>query len=140
MSVTAFNVNTAFNVITCSHDDCCAQFAVPADVQATWRKNGTTFYCPYGHQSWYGEGSIAKLTEQLDAAQQALVRERQHTAAALAREKMALHRERAQKAAKTKLKNRIKHGVCPCCTRTFQDLAKHMQTKHPDYNGAKDNN
>ncbi len=43
------------------------------------------------------------------------------------------HQVRAQKAAKTKLKNRIKHGVCPCCKRTFQNIAKHIATKHPGY-------
>jgi hypothetical protein len=40
---------------------------------------------------------------------------------------------RSEKAAKTRIKNRIKHGVCPCCTRTFANLAAHMKNKHPDY-------
>tara|TARA_Y100000310_G_scaffold338946_1_gene430083 strand:- start:1163 stop:1354 length:192 start_codon:yes stop_codon:yes gene_type:complete len=33
----------------------------------------------------------------------------------------------------TKLKNRAKAGVCPCCNRTFQNLSRHMETKHPDF-------
>jgi RNase P subunit RPR2 len=40
---------------------------------------------------------------------------------------------RTQKAAKTRLKNRVKHGVCPCCNRTFKQLARHMKNKHPEY-------
>jgi hypothetical protein len=24
-------------------------------------------------------------------------------------------------------------GVCPCCNRTFQQLARHMKAKHPGY-------
>ena len=27
----------------------------------------------------------------------------------------------------------FQNGVCPCCTRTFPNLAAHMKTKHPDF-------
>lgn len=36
----------------------------------------------------------------------------------------------------TRLKNRAAHGVCPCCNRTFQQLARHMSAKHPDFKTA----
>jgi len=36
----------------------------------------------------------------------------------------------------TKLKKRVTNGVCPCCHRSFQNLRRHMATKHP--NEAKD--
>lgn len=39
----------------------------------------------------------------------------------------------AQKAAKTRVMNRIKRGECPCCGKTFADLHKHMETQHPTY-------
>lgn len=39
----------------------------------------------------------------------------------------------AQKAAATRLKNRVGRGVCPCCNRTFRHLQKHMRTKHPEF-------
>jgi Asp-tRNA(Asn)/Glu-tRNA(Gln) amidotransferase A subunit family amidase len=54
---------------------------------------------------------------------------------------------RGQKAAKTRIKNdrdrirdRVGAGVCPCCNRTFKQLARHMQAKHPDYPGAEEGN
>lgn len=47
----------------------------------------------------------------------------------------AEHSRRAEKAAKTRIKNRIARGVCPCCKRTFQNLAAHMQTQHPGFGG-----
>jgi hypothetical protein len=25
--------------------------------------------------------------------------------------------------------------VCPCCQRSFQNLSRHMKTKHPEYPG-----
>jgi hypothetical protein len=33
----------------------------------------------------------------------------------------------------TKIKNRVGHGVCPCCTRSFQNLARHMASEHPTF-------
>lgn len=39
----------------------------------------------------------------------------------------------AQRGVTTRIKNRVKHGVCPCCQRTFRQLAAHMKSKHPDF-------
>jgi hypothetical protein len=39
----------------------------------------------------------------------------------------------AQKGQKTRIKNRIARGVCPCCNRSFADLGAHMQQKHPHF-------
>lgn len=39
---------------------------------------------------------------------------------------------RAYKGAATRLKNRAKAGVCPCCNRTFQNLRRHMASQHPE--------
>ena len=36
----------------------------------------------------------------------------------------------------TRVKRRVGNGVCPCCNRTFKNLADHMTTKHPDYAGS----
>lgn len=36
-----------------------------------------------------------------------------------------------------RLKTRAKNGVCPCCHRTVSQLAKHMESKHPNFNPAK---
>ena len=44
----------------------------------------------------------------------------------------------AQKGARTRLINRIKNGICPCCNRTITQLARHMKTKHPEYVIEKD--
>lgn len=39
-------------------------------------------------------------------------------------------RKNARKA--KSLSDRAHAGVCPCCNRTFKQLAAHMKTKHPD--------
>lgn len=43
-----------------------------------------------------------------------------------------LTRERKKK---EQLETRAANGVCPCCHRTFKQLARHMKTKHPDFPG-----
>ena len=34
-------------------------------------------------------------------------------------------------------KNRVAASVCPCCKKTFKQLAAHMKNKHPNYAEAK---
>lgn len=110
---------------------CCAKcgisFAMPSDVKQQYAASQTSFYCPRGHSQYYpGESEKEKYERQLDQVESELnFQKRKATQLA--------HQVRAQKAAKTKLKNRIKHGVCPCCKRTFQNIAKHIATKHPGY-------
>ena len=42
--------------------------------------------------------------------------------------------ERAVRAEKSqaRLMKRASSGVCPCCTRTFSNVARHMKSKHPN--------
>lgn len=85
-------------------------------------EKGGFWHCPYCECSWgYGKGENDKLKEELDA-------ERQRKLDALARANEA---ESARAKVERKLK-RVQKGVCPCCNRTFSDLARHMATKHPD--------
>jgi DNA repair exonuclease SbcCD ATPase subunit len=69
-----------------------------------------------------------------------LKRERDRAARVQAQLDQANAAEKAQRAAKTrfrnerdKLRTRAAAGVCPCCGRTFKQLARHMQSKHPDW-------
>ena len=49
------------------------------------------------------------------------------------RKEAAQRQASAFKGVVTRTKNRIAGGACPCCNRTFQNLARHMATKHSDY-------
>ena len=44
-------------------------------------------------------------------------------------------RLKCDKAAKTRLKNRVGKGVCPCCNRSFANLKRHMASQHPEFAG-----
>lgn len=46
---------------------------------------------------------------------------------------------RATRGIVTKLKNRVGAGVCPCCNRTFKQLAAHMENMHPNFLGDESN-
>ena len=105
---------------------CGIQFAVPDWWLQAKRNNGALFSCPNGCSISFKETETARL-------QRTLERERnwhRSTAADLKHERAS---KRALKGQVTKLKKRVAHGVCPCCTRHFTNLERHMATKHPDF-------
>lgn len=58
----SFTVSTTYTVITCYK--CHLPFAVPDEVNQDWLDEGSTFYCPNGHDQHYmkstvSEGSVA---------------------------------------------------------------------------------
>lgn len=104
---------------------CGTLFAVLKDVQDRRRNDHKSFFCPFGHQQSYsGKTETDKLREQLDAKQ----REAQ---ANLERAWLAEGAERRVSARLKRTEKRIRNGVCPCCNRSFANLAAHMKTQHP---------
>lgn len=87
-----------------------------------------SFWCAYGHEQHFAEGETdeQKLRRERDRLQQRLA-EKDDTIATLQRQRAAAVGQ------VTKIKNRVGHGVCPCCNRTFENVARHMMTKHPTF-------
>lgn len=124
MSVTHAYTGT-LSVVTCCN--CGMAFGMPQDYQRRRRNDHEMFYCPAGHPQHYtGKPTEEGLRERLEAANR-------RTAAAVGQAKRERDRANGYKGAMRKVKKRVAHGVCPCCTRTFRDLAAHMKTKHADY-------
>ncbi len=120
-------VNSTYELVDCPN--CGMSFAITEEFENRRRDDGHSFYCPHGHSMSYG-----------DTTQKQLQREREKSARLTARldqvkaDRDAAERSRsALKGQVTKIRNRVANGVCPCCNRTFPDLAAHMKTKHPDY-------
>jgi hypothetical protein len=125
-------------VVTCS--SCGITYAIPESFRRSMLKyrgdkpNGWTTICPLGHEWWYvGQTEQEKLRRQLD-------RQRDATAYERSRRDQAEASARAQKAAKTRIKNdrdrikrRVASGVCPCCNRSFKNLKRHMSSQHPGF-------
>lgn len=109
---------------------CGVVFGIEANHRARLiQKKGTNFYCPNGHpQHYIGETEADRLKRELEWARS----QRDSARSAL---KMTENTLRVVKGHKTRLKKRIANGVCPCCNRTFENVARHMKSKHPGYAG-----
>ena len=118
--------------------ECGVLFAFP---QAMYKrlleqKTKARFYCPNGHSQFYtGKTEAQKLRDQLEREREATERAEKRARAARAEAEMTRNSLRVTKGHMTRLKKRIKHGVCPCCNRQFKNLARHMENKHPEYVG-----
>ena len=106
---------------------CGVTFAVPSNLRAQRLKDHKSFYCPNGHgQNFTGETEAEKYKRLYDAQQTETIRQRENYFA-----EQRKH-EQTQKAM-TRLKKRTAAGICPCCKRTFSQLARHMHTKHEEF-------
>lgn len=113
---------------------CGMHFGIPADYDARRREDHALFYCPSGHQQCYvGKTEAEKLRDEV--AREKHWREQAEARSADFRQQRDAHERsaRAFKGVATRIKKRVKHGVCPCCNRTFANVAAHMETKHPTY-------
>ena len=115
---------------------CGLPFAMPARLYKQCRDTGTTFYCPLGHKIVFKTTEADKLRRERNLLKQQLaekddaIREKRQEC------NVAWRTATAYKGHVTRIKNRIGKGVCPCCNRSFQNLARHMNSKHPDYSTA----
>lgn len=112
---------------------CGIWFAMPADFQRQRRLDGQGFYCPVGHGQHYNntlEKQLLDLKNQLSSER---ARGDQYREA-----NQGLQRQlSATQGVITRIKNRVKNGVCPCCNRSFENLARHMHNQHPEWEPGK---
>ena len=119
-------------VMVCGKCQCV--FAIPEDLYGRARADSKVdWWCPNGHCRHFTDTLREKLARQTQATSRAESRavfwNDQHGAS-----------ERSKAATRghlTRLRTRVAAGVCPCCNRTFKDLARHMTSKHPDYAESK---
>lgn len=112
---------------------CQCFFAIPKDLYNRAKaSDSVSFYCPHGHGQVYTKTENKKLKEQIETLERDKLRMSQRIDEKNQRIDQLGYSIRAHKAAKTKILNRVKNGVCPCCNRTFKDLQNHFKTKHPE--------
>ena len=130
--MTTITLETTLELITCVR--CGVAFAVPADMLDRRRHDHDTFYCPNGHNLSFPQQSDAEKAQAEAEKYKRLWKQEQAYASDVLSERNAAQRSlKAMKAAHTRTKNRIANGVCPECHRSFVQLQRHMQTKHPEY-------
>lgn len=134
--MTAFTqyLNVSFTTEKCWV--CGVHFALERDYSAKRGKDGKQFHCPNGCKLAFGPSEVQELKDKL-----ARERARHDQTEARLRDERQSHEHTgrqliAQRGATTRIKRRIGKGVCPCCNRTFADLTRHMNTKHPNYAGS----
>lgn len=97
------------------------------------RRDKTQFYCINGHSQSFTLTEAARLKTQLDNERR-LNGSLQAKVALLEGVNKSLKRSRSVYRGRLKAtKERIANGVCPCCKRSFENLRRHMATKHPHY-------
>lgn len=106
--------------------ECQIPFAIPADMLRKRQNDGKSFWCPNGCKISYGEGENARLRRHLASAQARETHARDQRQAA---ERSAA----AYKGVATRVRKRAANGVCPCCNRTFANVARHMAGQHPGF-------
>ena len=113
---------------------CGVVFGVEAGYQQRRKDDHRDYACPNGHwQHYTGETEAEKLRKQLKATEERLDLVRNLKAGEARRADHAERRLAATKGVVTKLKKRAAAGVCPCCTRHFTNLERHMASKHPEF-------
>lgn len=127
----------AFNANVVSFGPCCDCGTPMAGAAEVYRQRATDrklFYCINGHGQFFDAESEATKLQKIIEAKDRLISHLNERVDRVSKE--CEHQERRARAARgqvTKIKNRVSNGVCPCCNRSFQNLRRHMATKHPGY-------
>lgn len=86
-------------------------------------------YCPIGHTFVFGSTWERKAREAEEAKARSERRE-------LATRDLLRAEERSHTATRghlTRARKRAAAGVCPCCNRHFENVQRHVERKHPDF-------
>jgi hypothetical protein len=115
---------TELEITSCC--SCGVRFGVPEIIMGERRQNAGHIYCPNGHRLGWNESDADRLRKQLNETASKLTAAKCETATErAAKERVEAELKRHQK--------RTKNGVCPCCHRSFQNLRRHIKTKHPTF-------
>jgi hypothetical protein len=128
-TMTTLTYRGELTVVTCW---CGTAHAVPAelrDYQLRQHRDGQKFtvYCPLGH------GYSPSGTPEVETVRRQLERAETRAASLVAHLDQEKASHAATKGQLTKVRKRAAKGVCPCCNRSFVNVARHVATKHPNF-------
>ncbi len=123
---------------------CGVVFAIPKIMHDNCKTHGGYWSCPNGHRWGYRKGDeqskAERLQTQLKKAQRLcdrnleranrMMRERDEMSGLAVTER---RRANGYKGQMVLAKKRTAAGKCPCCERTYKQLARHIARQHPDY-------
>jgi len=117
---------TDLEALTCP--TCGILYAVPRRFIQNRRESPRAspgWYCPNGHALHFTETELDRVRRERDSLKQENARLDEERAAA---DRRAAEERRQRE----RIEKRAGAGVCPCCNRTVSQLARHMQSRHPD--------
>jgi DNA repair exonuclease SbcCD ATPase subunit len=109
---------------------CGIRLAIPDNLYRYLQKSDKNHcYCPLGHTFVFSNTLEEQLEQAREHARKA--REREGATYSLLKEEERSHAAtRGHLTRAKKQVHRAEHGVCPHCNRSFQNLTRHMETKH----------
>ncbi|MGH3680593.1 MAG: hypothetical protein ACRDT2_10150 [Natronosporangium sp.] len=134
-----YTIAATLQLVTEECCNCGVTFAMPAEFRQQCLDRpgidtGKPFYCPAGHKQWYtGKPAAQRERQRADQLARQLEAARARATHAEDQAAAAERSNRALRAVNTRTRKRIAAGICPCCRRSFTDLAQHMAGQHPDY-------
>jgi hypothetical protein len=106
----------------------CGVIATCPEAVHDWHyAEGGYHFCPNGHQWGWSQQTCER--EKLRRERDQLKQNQAYLQDQITAERV---RTAAAQAATKRLKKRASAGTCPCCQRTFANMAAHMKTKHPE--------
>jgi hypothetical protein len=115
---------------------CKCEVWLPAPLyNAAKHSSRISFFCSYGHEAIFSEGETE--ADKLRRERDRLVQQMAQRDDVIRQQSKELERERAAvralKDGSARAHKRAKAGTCPCCKRTFRQVALHMRNKHPEF-------
>lgn len=102
---------------------CGIQHAIPQNMDRWARQSrDNAVFCPLGHK-WVVGHSEEQKRKEAEAREVHLKDQLEAAGRAAEAARALLMRDR----------HRFANGVCPCCNRSFEAVARHIRQQHPDY-------
>ena len=131
MAVLSLKTELEFETFICG--TCGVEYAIRRQFVAKLRETHAHFHCPSAHPTYFPAKTEAELLKEKLAA----VEKERDTAIkrkewAEQAEGIATKERDKARTERDRLRKRAQNGACPCCKRTFSNLARHMAIKHPE--------
>lgn len=103
--------------------------------RAARHSDAISIYCGYGHPGVFKkrETETDRIRRERDRLKQDIARVEDEAREARQRAEAAQERATKAEAKAKRLTKRAAAGTCPCCKRTFSELAQHMKHQHPEF-------
>lgn len=132
------SVDVTLTEVNCGN--CGGTYAINESYRQLKAQEGGSWNCPYCQCGWgySNNNENSRLKKELEQERKRKEWALQDAKYQREQAEEAERRRIAQKAATTRLRNRAKAGICPCCNRQFKQLEAHMKNKHPDFKSDDD--